>query len=137
MSEVFDPQAKSLPLPVHVVGPRLSYTLRCALDTASEITVLPARFLRLLGCDFSRPAGRTRLRTATGIATAPLIRIPAIHALDRVRTDLLVAANDMPLGVEADGLLGLDFFRELILTLDFARGNISLDPPRKWWRFWR
>jgi hypothetical protein len=136
MSESFDPQAGVLIVPV-LVGPVRSYTFRCSLDTGSAQTVLPATALRSLGFDLSRPVGRTRLRSATGIATAPLLRAPAVTSLDRVRTEFVVAAHDLPLGVDADGLLGLDFFRGLVLTLDFARGRIDLDPPRRWWRFWR
>jgi hypothetical protein len=89
-----------------------------------------------LGCDLSRPIGHTNLRGATGIARVPLIRVPAITALDRVRTEFVVAAHDLPLGVETDGLLGLDFFREFVLTLDFVRGRITL-APRRWWQFRR
>jgi hypothetical protein len=67
----------------------------------------------------------------------PVIRVSAVTALDRIRTDFLVAAHDLPLGVEADGLLGLDFFRGLVLKLDFARGRIWLTAFRRWWQFWR
>lgn len=51
-------------------------------------------------------------------------------------TEFVVAAHDLPLGVEADGLLGLDFFRGFVLTLDFVRGRITL-APKHWWQFWR
>lgn len=78
-----------------------------------------------------------RLRGDTGVTRAPLIRVPALTALGRARTDVLVAAHDLPLGAESDGLLGLDFFRGFVLTLDFARGRITLARPRPWWRFWR
>jgi hypothetical protein len=136
MSERFDPDARSILIPVRVVGPRESHRLRCAVDTGSTQTVLPATVLRLIGYDLSRPVRRTRIRAATGVARAPVIRVSAVAALDRVRTDLEVAAHDLPLGTTADGLLGLDFFRGLVLTLDFARGRVGLSPPR-WWQFWR
>lgn len=135
MSEVFAPDARSIRVPVFVVGGRASYTVRCAIDTGSTQTILPATILRALGYDLARPVHRTRIRSATGIAPAPVIRVSAITALDRVRTDFLVAAHDLPLGVEADGLLGLDFFRGLILTLDFARGRITL-ALKHWRQFW-
>ncbi|MBM3983719.1 MAG: hypothetical protein FJ304_26305 [Planctomycetes bacterium] len=77
------------------------------------------------------------MRTATGIARAPLVRVPAVSALGRVRKEPLVAAHDYPIGVQADGVLGLDFFRALVLRIDFARGRIALDPPKRWWHFWR
>jgi len=99
--------------------------------------VLPTIFLRQLGCDLSRPVGHTRLRSATGIATVPLIRVAAITALERVRTEFMVAAHDLPPGIGADGWLGLDFFRGLVPTLDFNRGSIALAPPKHRWAFWR
>jgi Aspartyl protease len=137
VSASFDPAARSLIVPVDVVGPRRNYTFQCMLDTGSTQTILSATFLRRIGYDVSRPAGRTRIRSATGMAPAPVVRVSAVAALDHVRTDFLVAAHDLPLGTEADGLLGLDFFRGLVLTLDFARGRISLSHPKRWWQFWR
>lgn len=136
MSLRFDPGAGSIRVPVTVVGPRRNQEPQCAVDTGATRTVLPALFLRALGYDLSRPAGYTHLRGATGLALAPLIRVSAVAALDRVRTDLVVAAHDFPIGTTADGLLGLDFFRGLVLTLDFARGRVALS-RRPWWRFWR
>lgn len=136
MSVAFDPTVRSIRVPVALVGPRQSHDLRCAIDTGSAQTILPASVLRALGCDLSRPVRRTRIRSATGITMVPQVRIPAVAALDRVRTDFLVAAHDFPLGVEADGLIGLDFFRGLVLTLDFVRGRVRLR-PRQWWQFWR
>ena len=136
MSELFDPRARSIILPVNVVGPRGSSELRCVLDTGSMYTVLPTRFLRQLGFDPSRPDGRANLRTASGVVPAPLFRVPGVAALGRVRADLLVAAHDLPLGAGANGLLGLDFFRGFILTIDFVRGRIAL-ARRRWWRLWR
>jgi predicted aspartyl protease len=137
MSESFAPAARAVIVPVTVVGPRWSHAFRCVVDTGATQTVLPAEYLRRLGYDLSRPVGRTRIRSATGTAIVPLIRISAVTTLGRVRTEFLVAAHDLPLGVEADGLLGLDFFRGLILTLDFARGHVALAAPKRWWQFWR
>lgn len=67
-----------------------------------------------------------------GIARTPLIRVPAISALNRVRSEFVVAAHDLQLGTETDGLLGLDFFRGFILKFDFIRGRITLS-TRQWW----
>ncbi|MCS6864015.1 MAG: retropepsin-like aspartic protease [Gemmataceae bacterium] len=107
---------------------------QCALDTASTFTVLPAPMLRRLGYDGGRPVHRTRLRTATGGAPVPMIEVQTLVALEQVRSNFVVAAHDLPLGVVADGLLGLDFFRERTLTRDFSYGRITLTSPR--WRAW-
>jgi hypothetical protein len=66
----------------------------------------------------------------------PVIQVSAVAALERVRVDLLVAAHNLTPGSEADGLLGLDFFRGFILKLDFIRGRIDLS-AKHWWQFWR
>ncbi len=136
MSVPFDPTARNVRVPVIVVGPRRSHKVWCAVDTGAERTVFPALVLRALGYDLSRPVARTHIRSATGLAPAPIIRVSAVAALERVRTDFLVAAHDLPLGSSADGLLGLDFFRSLVLKLDFVRGRVSL-LRKRWWQFWR
>jgi hypothetical protein len=136
MSVSFAPDADKLIVPVMVVGPRRSQKLRLTLDTGSGITVVSAMQLRALGIDLSHPVGHKNLRGATGIARAPLVRVPAISALDRVRTDFVVAAHDFPLGTDTDGILGLDFLRGSILKIDFIRGRIAL-LLKRWWHFWR
>lgn len=137
MSVRFDPAGGSVRVSITVAGPRQNQDVQCSVDTGSTHCVLPATILRALGYDLSRPVGYARVRGATGVARAPLIRVAAVAALDRVRSDLVVAAHDFPLGTTTSGLLGLDFFRGLVLKLDFARGIVRLDPPRRWWQFWR
>ncbi len=39
---------------------------------------------------------------------------------------LRVLAHDLPTEAAVDGLLGLDFFRDLSLTIDFRAGQIDL-----------
>jgi hypothetical protein len=136
MAESFDPAARLALVRVRFVGPREGYVFRLAIDTRATQTCIRPVFLRQLGFDLSRPAGRTRFYSATGTAPAPVFRVPAVVALSQTRTGLLVAAHDLPLGSAADGLLGLDFFRGLVLKLDFARGLASLF-ARRWWQFWR
>jgi hypothetical protein len=104
MSVLFSPYATKLIVPVTIVGPRRSYDFRLTLDTGSGITVVSAMRLRQLGIDLSRPVGHKNLRGATGMARAPLVCVPAISALDRVRTEFVVAAHDFPLGTTTDGV---------------------------------
>jgi hypothetical protein len=136
MSVSFSPDAKKLIVPVTIVGPRDSREFNLTLDTGSGITVVSARYLRALGIDLSRPVGHKNLRGVGGVDRAPLVRVSAISALDRVRTEFVVAAHDFPLGTTTDGVLGLDFFRGFILKIDFVRGRISL-LLKRWWQLWR
>lgn len=136
MSFSFPPNAKKLIVPVRIVGPRDGRVFRLTLDTGSGITVVSAMYLRALGVDLARPVGHTNLRGVGGVNRAPLFRVPAISALNRVRTDFVVAAHDLPLGTTTDGVLGLDFFRGFILKIDFVRGRITL-LLKRWWHLWR
>jgi len=78
------------------------------------------------------------MTAATGVIAAPVFQIQTLHALGQFRNNFPIVAVDLPVTFAADGLLGLDFFRGQILTLDFERGRISLYPPRsRWWPFSR
>ena len=136
MSEAFDPLARNVLVPVTRYGPRDNYTFKCAVDTGCSYSVLPVGYLRLVGYDLTRPVGRTNLRTASSVVPAPLFRITALAALGKVSTNIIVAAHDLPSAKEHHGLLGLDFFRGQVLTLDFNRGWVSLSAPKRWWQFW-
>ena len=137
MLHYFNPMARSVLVPVTIVGPRQPFDFLFAVDTGANQTCIRPLLLQRLGYNLSQTVGRTRLRSATGAAGANLFHVSAISSLDRVRTEFLVAAHDLPLSVEADGLLGLDFFRGLVLTLDFARGRVALTGFKWWWQFWR
>jgi hypothetical protein len=47
-------------------------------------------------------------------------------AMGQERTDFPVLAHTLPPSASVDGLLGLDFLRRQIVTIDFRRGIISL-----------
>lgn len=136
MSTSFDPSARSVLVPVDVWSDSSYFTFRFAIDTGATQTLFSAVRARRMGFDLEHPAGRKRIRSATGSVFVPLLRLPQIEALGQTREDFVIAAQDFPVGVEADGLLGLDFFRGLVLKLDFSRGRGSLAPPSRW-RFWR
>lgn len=136
MTFTFDPQAPLIEIRGYLTGPRGTIRVRFALDTGATGTQIATRLLAQAGIDLSRPIRRRHIRSATGGATAPVVRARQLIALGQLRPDFAVAAHDMPPAVMYDGLLGLDFLRGQILTLDFARGRMSLKPP-SWWRFWR
>ena len=137
MIEQFDPSARSIVIPAVVGGPRLEHKFHFILDLGATLTCIRPDLLRVLGYDLSRPIGRKRIRSATGSVVAPIYRVTSLASLGQVQADFSVAAQDLPLTVEADGLLGLDFFRGLVLHLDFARGRIALRSPHPPWQFWR
>jgi hypothetical protein len=137
MEFAFDPGAPNIVVPVFVTGPRRTWELKLALDTGATRTIIRPHVLASLGIVPPANARRGRIRSATGGAAAPFVAVPHLLALGQVRANFDVLAHDLPPTVTHDGLLGLDFFRGLVLKLDFARGRASLKPPRRWWQFWR
>ena len=135
MSELFDPERRRVMVRVWVIGPILAHEFRFLIDTGANQTSMRGEFLRRLGFDPAAATQRTRLRSATGTATSPILTVPRVVALGHARSNFAVAAHDPPPAIQADGLLGMDFFLGLVLRLDCARGRASLTRPR-WWRFW-
>lgn len=135
----FDPAAPRIEIVGHVTGPRETVRVRFVLDTGATGTVIRTTLLAAAGIVPTPDAPRRRLHGLTGGATAPMVRVRHLLAVGHGRPDFPVAAYDFAPARTYDGLLGLDFFRGLVLTLDFAGGVISLfEPrPRAWWQFWR
>lgn len=135
MSFPFDPAGPAIVVEATLVGPRRAVSVSLTLDTGATRTVVRPEFFVSAGYDPS--VGRlVRMRSTTGRAGARLLRVSQFNALDIAQANYDVIAHDLPVGVLTDGLLGLDFLRGRIFTLDFARGRMSLR-DRRWWAFWR
>jgi hypothetical protein len=69
-----------------------------------------------------------RLAVAMGGGTQliPRLALNRFSALGQHRIGLPVLAHTLPPAAGIDGLLGLDFLRGTILTLDFKAGQITL-----------
>jgi Aspartyl protease len=136
VSTLFDPSAPAIIVPALVVGPLRIIRVELALDTGAGHTTIRPRFLVSAGYNPADSTRRKHFRSVTGSATAPVIDVQGISCLARVRTNMPVIAHEPPAAIIYDGLLGLDFFRGFVLTLDFLRGRITLH-SRHWWQFWR
>ncbi len=66
------------------------------------------------------------MTTGSGSTTAPRLMVTRLTALGRHAVGLRVIAHTLPAGTGVDGLLGLDFFRGLVLTIDFRAGQLTL-----------
>ena len=56
------------------------------------------------------------------------LSIMSLSTLGQARSDFQVLSHALPPATNLDGLLGLDFFRGQVLTIDFQKGEITLDP---------
>ena len=107
-------------------GPAATVNATMILDTGATTTFLSLKVLRLIGYDPSMAIGQAQLITGS----ARFHRSPA-HGQSAPRTGpardwIAGARRNLPSSAAADGLLGLDFVRGHVLTIDFPQGQISL-----------
>ena len=91
------------------------------------MTWLSVVIMAELGYDLASPADLMEVTTASSREVTPVIPVAQIRALNNERRDFPVLCNNLPSGTPFDGLLGLDFFRDHRLTIDFREGLVTLD----------
>ncbi len=101
--------------------------LNLALDTGATGTVISQKRLVELGYDLNDSEDEMFITTGSGLISVPKIRIEKLIALGKEKSDFLVNAHDLPPTASVDGVLGLDFLRENVLTIDFVQGFIELE----------
>jgi predicted aspartyl protease len=131
----FDPWEPSIRVPVLIGTARTVGTYLFVVDTGATRTAVHTRIVRALKLapDPRRVAAVT---TASGNSTACFFVVPRLKGLGLEQTNFRVLAQEFPATFSADGLLGLDFFRGRVLTIDFQLNTLRLRPPRPWWHFW-
>lgn len=125
--EIFNRLAGLLVVPVRLTGPTGETRVRLALDTGATGTMVRAASLELVGYNLDAQTDRPSITTVSGVERAPRLRVQKIEALGVERVEFPVVAHTLPPTSTVDGLLGLDFFRGLVLTLDFREGRITLE----------
>jgi predicted aspartyl protease len=109
-----------------VLGPSGSAILQLALDTGATSTLINAGPLVALGYDPALSQKRAQVTTGSGIEFVPVITLLKITALGHDQPNFPVLCHTLPPSATVDGLLGLDFLRGKVLTLDFLNGQITL-----------
>jgi predicted aspartyl protease len=126
VSDSFDSERGLVVIQAEVFGPSGSIVLRLALDTGATGTMINVAPLTAIGYDPSLTPHRVQVTTGSGVEFAPRIPVLRIESLGQQRDQFSVLAHTLPPSASVDGLLGLDFLREHILTVDFPQGSIVL-----------
>ena len=113
-------------VPVRLQGTTQDIVVRFALDTGATGSSVNWDVAVLLGYDPGSITERTQLITASGIEHAPAIILQRIEALGQQHSKFSVLCHSLPPDAGIDGILGLDFFRNSRLVLDFRLGLVSL-----------
>lgn len=110
-----------------IFGSAGSVVARLALDTGATHTAVNSSLLLRLGYHPLASPNRVQVTTGSGVEYVPIVKISQLHALRNERSDFDVMAHTFPTSATVDGVLGLDFLRGHILTVDFRGGQISLE----------
>lgn len=126
MSLSFNPDEGLIIVPTKLTGPSGDVLVRLALDTGATTTLIGWARAVLVGCDPAAATERMEVTTASGLEFMPRIRLHAVRALGRERTDFPVLCHTLPPSATVDGVLGLDFLRGARVLLDFVKGTIEV-----------
>jgi hypothetical protein len=126
MNQTFNASAGLILVKAEISGPTRTGVATLVLDTGATSTSLNANVLRSLGYDPDAATAFVAMMTGTRVERVPRLMVNRLSALGRHAIGLRVLAHDLPAVAAVDGLLGLDFFRNLLLTIDFRAGQITL-----------
>lgn len=84
--------------------------------------------MEAIGYDLSNCLPSVQATTASGVVSVAPLMLMNLAALGHVASGFEVIVHALPPTSKVDGLLGLDFFRNRVLTLNFQKGEIALTP---------
>jgi predicted aspartyl protease len=122
----FDPDEQLIVVNARIVGPAGDVMIRLALDTGASSTLIAWNSLKLAGYEPAHAFCHVEMTTGSGTEIVPKIKLKQIESLGKRRRGLGVVAHDLPPTASVDGLLGLDYFRKLHLTIDFRKSSVTL-----------
>ena len=114
-------------VPVELSGPIEGGIAHLALDTGATYSMINNEIAELLGYDPAVSKERVRIVTGSGIEFTSRIVVRQLQALGLTKNDFGILCHTLPSSASIDGLLGLDFFVNTVLNIDFQNGFISVD----------
>lgn len=127
MSFSFDARKGLIIIQAELFGPMGSIVLRLALDTGATASMVNVGPLAAVGYDPSLVSGRVQVTTGSGVEYVPRVEVSRFKALGKELAAFPILSHTLPPSAGIDGLLGLDFFRETTLKINFRRGKLSLN----------
>ena len=127
MKFTFNSKNGLIVVPVTIKGPKLIVDANFVLDTGATFTVINSEVLYKAGYKNDDTIEKINTTTASGISSGSILKISSIGALGLLRRNLKIISKDLPVTLFVDGLLGLDFFRNKELNLNFKTGILTFE----------
>lgn len=121
----FDPDSPSIIVSVKLQG-IYPETATLIIDTGASYVMIPWRLATAINLNVD-PNKTIPITSATTIEIVPIVTIPEIEFLGKKVKFVKAVIKDLPPTSPAEGLLGLSFLRHFKLTVDFKKGNLSLE----------
>jgi len=125
-SHVFNAKRGPILVKADATGPARNTRLNLALDTGATTSLIDVAILIHLGFDPNQPHRHLRMATGSAVGIVPVFALTRLSALGQHRFVFPVVGQTLPPTSGIDGLLGLDFLRGQVLTIDFRAGQIDL-----------
>ena len=126
MSHPFNPKHGPILVEAEVTGPDRSMTLPLILDTGATTSLLNEAVLLALGYDLASVTDRVPMTTGSLGHVRPEGDPDKVDGLGSASVRLPRAGLHTARERVGSGLLGLDFLRDQVLTIDFRAGQITL-----------
>ena len=127
MKRHFDLTEGLIIVPTRLWGPSLDAVVKFALDTGATYSLINRDIAFALGYDPDSISRQVQITTGSRIELISRFNIERIEALGQRRDNFTFLCHSLPPGAEIDGLLGLNFFRNKKLTIDFRLGLIDVE----------
>jgi hypothetical protein len=126
VSYSFDASRGLILVKAELAGPGGIAVLQFALGTGATASVVNVAMLVAIGYGPTLALDQVQVTTGSGVEFAPRVELQRLTALGRERLGFPVLGHTLPPSAGVDGLLGLDFLRGLVLTIDFGAGQVQL-----------
>jgi len=126
VSSSFNSLVGPITIDASLSGPLGQADLRLILDTGATTSLIRSTILIAVGYDPDASPNRVQVAMGGGIQLIPRVVLNRLSALGQHRLGFPVLAHTILPAAGIDGLLGLDFLRGTILTVDFRAAQITL-----------
>lgn len=127
MTVPYDRSRGIITIPTQIVGPTAERRVELALDTAATTTIVDIMILQAIGFELSMADEWVAIGTASELGAAPLFVVREVEAFGITKANLAIVGHQLPEGLEVDGMLGLNFFDNERLTIDFKQNTVELE----------
>jgi len=114
-------------VPVSIKIKEAFFDFNFAIDTGASISLIDFDLLQAIGFTKEKSNRTIQTMTASKLETAYEFSMPSLQSIGLIRRNFKVISRHLPAGLGIDGLLGVNFFRDKNLNIDFRKGEVSLD----------